>query len=538
MSETETLSENSYAKPLAQLAPSFLVFDANQKLVYWSIRPEDDCALFEQQLETGIEIDALTAKAFTSKVIDAEGERLIPYLTERLEHFTSGNSSFRCRLAGNRWFQMSDRRGADGTTLTTMVNVTETERREKALGMLVCEHSSGVSVFDRAAQALAMGLDFQITAVAQLSPNGETAQSLAVLNDGKPEASRQFMIRRTPCEPVYEQGYFEFSGDFLMRFPLINLDTYFSGLAHGSYVGQVIYDAARQPVGHVLAIDDSPRKLTAEDRRLIRLVAEYVGFEIERVKAAAALEEAKDAAEHADSSKSSLLANVSHELRTPLNAIIGFSEVMRNQILGPILNPKYREYIEDIHKSGEHLLEMINDILDFSKIEAGHLELYEETIDLGEAINSVVRLLRDQATNAELDVVPLVADDLPQLKGDTRRLKQILINLLSNSIKFTPAGGSIEIMADQVEDGIDLIVKDTGIGIPESEIERVMLPFAQVDNAMSRQHLGTGLGLPLAKRLVELHGGNFQLESEEGKGTRITAHFPHTSLVQQEEKAA
>ena len=538
MSEIETSSENLYAKPLAKLAPSFLVFDAQQKLAYWSIRAEDDCAIFEDQLEVGIEIDALTAKALTNKVIDAEGVRLIPYLTERLEHFTSASSSFRCRLTGNRWFQMSDRRGADGTTLTTIINVTEIERREQALALLVGEQSSEVSIYDRAVQALAMGLDFTVTAVAQLNEAADSAATLAVLNNNQPDTARQFMIRRTPCEPVYNEGYFEFSGDFLKRFPLINLDTYFSGLSHGSYVGQVVYNAARQPVGHVLAINGSERRLSAEDRRLIRLVAEYVGFEIERSQAATALEQAKDAAEHADSSKSNLLANVSHELRTPLNAIIGFSEVMRNQILGPILNPKYREYIEDIHKSGEHLLEMINDILDFSKIEAGHLELYEETIDLEDAINSVVRLLRDQATSAELNVVPLVASNLPQLKGDTRRLKQVLINLLSNSIKFTPAGGSIEITAEAAEDGIDLIVKDSGIGIPEADLERVMLPFAQVDNPMSRKHLGTGLGLPLAKRLVELHGGNFRLQSEVGVGTRITAHFPQASLVHSAEQAA
>jgi signal transduction histidine kinase len=535
--ETEEFSENVYVKPLAKLAPSFLVFDANQRLVYWAIRPEDDCALLEKILEIGIDVEMLTAKALTGGIIDPEGERLIPYLTQRLEHFNSGSSSFRCRLSGNRWFRMADQRGADGTTLTTMINVTEIERREKALSLLVGEQSNDVSIFDRAARALSVGLNFKVTAVAQLNEDGESADTLSILNHDKPAAQRQLMINRTPCEPVYKEGYFEFSGDFLKRFPLINLDTYFSGLANGSYVGQVIYNAEKQPIGHLLAIDETERKLDAEDRRLIRLISEYVGFEIERLKTAITLEEAKNAAEYADSSKSSLLANVSHELRTPLNAIIGFSEVMRNQILGPILNPKYREYIEDIHKSGEHLLEMINDILDFSKIEAGHLELYDESIDLGEAINAVVRLLRDQATNAELEVVPLVAEDLPQLKGDTRRLKQVLINLVSNAIKFTPAGGSIEITAENASDGIDLIVKDTGIGIPESEIERVMLPFAQVDNAMSRQHNGTGLGLPLAKRLVELHGGDFHLESEVGKGTRITAHFPQTSLVR-EEKAA
>ena len=243
--------------------------------------------------------------------------------------------------------------------------------------------------------------------------------------------------------------------------------------------------------------------------------------------------EARDAALEANSTKSMFLANVSHELRTPLNAIIGFADIMREQMLGPMNNPRYAEYVQDIRASGEHLLDMINDILDLSKAEAGQLELAYEMIDVGDVMNAVVRLMSEQAESGKLHFVALSPVGLPQIRGDKRRVKQVLINLISNAIKFTPAGGTIELSAHADDSSVKITVNDTGIGIAADEISRVMVPFGQVDSEISRRHKGTGLGLPLAKRLVELHGGELNITSEPSRGTRVSVSFPFNASGKQ-----
>jgi PAS domain S-box-containing protein len=240
-----------------------------------------------------------------------------------------------------------------------------------------------------------------------------------------------------------------------------------------------------------------------------------------------ALRNAKNAAEAASRAKSAFLANVSHELRTPLNAIIGFSEMMRDKVLGPIGNPQYEGYVESVVDSAHHLLGLINDILDVAKAEAGKLELEETEVDLASVFASVERLVRDQAHRRQLRLTVASPESLPLLHADERRLKQILINLLSNAIKFTEPGGSVEALAGLDPDGqLSVAVSDTGIGIAPEDIPEALAPFGQVDNRLSRKFLGTGLGLPLTRALVELHGGNLVLASAPGVGTTVTVRFP------------
>jgi len=243
-------------------------------------------------------------------------------------------------------------------------------------------------------------------------------------------------------------------------------------------------------------------------------------------------------AEAANRAKSEFLTNVSHELRTPLNAIIGFSEVMSKGMLGPIDNKKYLEYATDISNSGHHLLALINDILDLAKIEAGKLELREELIDLKSAINSCFAIMKERATLAEVNMKASVPDTLPQILVDELKVKQIIINMLSNAVKFTPRGGHIRVAAS-VEEG-DLVVRiaDTGIGIAPEDIQKALDPFTQIDSSLARRYEGTGLGLPLAKRLIELHGGTLAIESALGAGTCITLSFPHRRLASTGKKAA
>jgi len=229
----------------------------------------------------------------------------------------------------------------------------------------------------------------------------------------------------------------------------------------------------------------------------------------------------------ATQAKSELLANVSHELRTPLNAIIGFSEILESQMIGTIENPKYREYIGDIGVAGRHLLNLINDILDFSKLESGEMELQEDTLDVSELIYSAHVLVKNAAEASNVKITMDIADNLPNIYADERRLKQIMLNLLSNAIKFTPPGGEITVKAwCSPNAGHVIQVSDTGIGIAAENIPKALSPFGQIDNSLSREYQGTGLGLPLSKFLTEMHGGSLNVESELGVGTTITIRFP------------
>ena len=229
----------------------------------------------------------------------------------------------------------------------------------------------------------------------------------------------------------------------------------------------------------------------------------------------------------ADRAKSEFLANVSHELRTPLNAIIGFSELIKSGTWGPIGDPRYLEYANDIHASGNHLLELISDILDLSKIEAGKLELSEQVVDIGRTLKSCLRLIKDRAEEGGIEVRNQAPKALPGLWADERKFKQIFLNLLSNAVKFTPAGHSVavEVSADSAS-GVVIKVCDSGIGIAAEDITTALAPFRQIDSQLNRKFEGTGLGLPLAKRLVELHGGTLDIESEVGVGTTVTVCFP------------
>jgi two-component system cell cycle sensor histidine kinase PleC len=221
-----------------------------------------------------------------------------------------------------------------------------------------------------------------------------------------------------------------------------------------------------------------------------------------------ALLDSKTRAEEANRAKSLFLANMSHELRTPLNAIIGYSQVIRDQMLGADAQPRYREYAGDVAQSGEHLLRLINDILDTAKIDAGKLELAEEPVSLPEIISASLKQLQLAIERKRLRIELGVPPDLPVLRADEGRLMQVMMNLLSNAIKFTPEGGRIAIAAERSAGG-DLVwsVSDTGIGMSAEEIAIALEPFAQVDNGMTKNYEGTGLGLPLAKRLVQLHDG-------------------------------
>lgn len=242
-------------------------------------------------------------------------------------------------------------------------------------------------------------------------------------------------------------------------------------------------------------------------------------------------------ADYANRTKTQFLANMSHELRTPLNAIIGFSEVIVQRMFGPVAD-KYVEYAEDIHRSGQHLLSIVNDILDLAKLEACKLELHESDVVLPDVVEDCLSLMHDRAEAGGLKLTSQPSTDARCLRADARVVKQVLINFLSNAIKFTPRGGRVHVTTALDGDGTLLLaVRDSGIGMSADEIEVALAPFGQIDSALARKHQGTGLGLPICKSFMELHGGTLTIESAAGAGTTMTAHFPARRVLPAQDAA-
>jgi signal transduction histidine kinase len=240
---------------------------------------------------------------------------------------------------------------------------------------------------------------------------------------------------------------------------------------------------------------------------------------------------AKEAAEEASRTKTEFLGNMSHELRTPLNAIIGFSQLIRDKIMGD-LNPHYVDYAGSIHSSGMHLLDVVNDLLDIASIESGNMLLNDDEVDITDIIRSCERMLRTRAQKAELLISVDIPDGPLRVRGDPRRLKQILINLMNNSIKFTRPGGHIVVTAFVNVDGKpELSVRDSGIGISLEDQQVIFDAFTRVDSSFVTEREGTGLGLPLVKALTDLHGGCVELESAVGAGTKISVILPMDRLI-------
>ncbi|HUO91931.1 MAG TPA: ATP-binding protein [Rhizomicrobium sp.] len=251
-----------------------------------------------------------------------------------------------------------------------------------------------------------------------------------------------------------------------------------------------------------------------------------------------ALVAARNAAEAANRAKTNFLANMSHELRTPLNAIIGFSTIMRDGMFGP-MPPKYAEYAAMVCDSGTHLRGVIGDILDLAKAEANVLETSEDDVDIDRVVSLVGTIIADLADRSGVTYRAVIEPRLPNLRADPARLQQILINLLGNAVKFTPRGGSAALFVETAPDGgLQFRIVDSGIGIPEDKLELAMSPFGQVDTGLARKYEGTGLGLPLTKRLVEMQGGALAITSEPGHGTTVTVRFPAAADGQLRRSAA
>jgi PAS domain S-box-containing protein len=295
-------------------------------------------------------------------------------------------------------------------------------------------------------------------------------------------------------------------------------------------------EAIVQPDGEPRVLLTTKALLRDQDGRPSLVVTASLDI-TDRKEAENALLAAKEEAELASRSKTEFLANMSHELRTPLNAIIGFSQVMADEVLGPLGSARYAGYARDISASAQHLLGIISDILDVSKLEAGKVELDEDEVEIGQMARDILHLVAERARSLDVSVDLELAADLPRIRADALKLKQVLLNLITNAIKFSHSGGRVLVRGGTSDDGLRLEVIDRGIGMDPAEVETAITRFGQVASTWNRKHPGTGLGLPLAIGLVELHGGQLRIASEKGVGTTVTICLPASRLLRQDTTA-
>jgi PAS domain S-box-containing protein len=330
---------------------------------------------------------------------------------------------------------------------------------------------------------------------------------------------------------------FGYSKEEMMGEPLITIiperyrDSHSRGFAHAcrsdeyNIIGRSVELAGLHKNGHEFPVELSLGVWIQDGKKFFSGIVHDIS---KRKVAEAELINAKELAESASQTKTDFLANMSHELRTPLNGILGFSQMMMEELFGSLGHSNNKTYVNDIHHAGQHLLRLVNEILDISKIEAGELTLLETEVDVAEVIETSIALGSSQISVAGLSLSTHIDENLPFLLADKTRIEQILNNLISNAVKFTPTGGEVSIQATlNGNNDFILSVADNGIGIREEDLPKIMMPFEQVENIMTRTHEGSGLGLPLVKHLVEAQDGTLKIDSQIDKGTTVTITFPN-----------
>jgi PAS domain S-box-containing protein len=506
------------------LTEGVAVFDDEDRLVLCNSRFREISSGIADLLVPGATFEVLIrASVARGRFQDATG-REEEWIAARMARHRAASGSFEQQLA-DRWMQVLEQRTPDGGVVILATDITEVKRRQEAMTLLAGGAREEQGFLSTAALSLRRGLGCRWAGVCRTLPGGKRAEVLAWVDGDTPLPTFAYDLAGTPCAELLENGsFFVVPSGIAERYPN---DAELAQMGAQSYIGDVLRDVRGRVIGHVFGIDDRPDPAASSKRDLMGLVAARVGLELQRLEAERQLVAAKEHAELASRAKSDFLANMSHELRTPLNAVIGFSQMIGQEILGPVGRLEYAEYARDIHSSSMHLLQLINDILDVSKVEAGMMSLRPAPTDIPAVVSACCRVMQPRAAEAKVTLVSEVTEDVPVIVADETMVKQIALNLLSNAVKFTPEGGEVRVRADRTaEGGVMIVVIDTGIGIDPRDIERVLRPFGQVETALTRRFPGTGLGLPLSKRLAELHGGTLTLESSLGAGTTASVILP------------
>ena len=514
-SERKALRSEARLRDAIETIPGgFLLFDADERFVvcnefYRSMMPG-----IEHLLVPGTTLAEMQGAIFDAGLYDGATDR-DEWLQDHLSKFRAPQGAHEQHHRDGRWLLVDERRTAEGGCASIRVDISELKRREAELRELnealaaqqaqlshLCGNIPGIVLQMRYHADGTVSVPFVSDRVRDfygLTPEAVVEDPLLLFR-GAHSADR-------PELTALSLTAVERAGPTRLSFRVVHAQTGAIAWMRSGFVptreadGSLLWDG--------VLVDVTLLKSREEE-----------------------LSRAMEQAQQASRAKTEFLANMSHELRTPLNAIIGFSEIMLGELFGPLGQPRYVEYARDMHRSGQHLLAIINALLDVAKIEAGQMELDERSISIATLIEDCLPLVREKVAAGGLHLELDLATDLPKVNVDPVRMRQVLLNLLSNATKFTGPAGSIRLSAGRsAEGGIALAISDTGIGMTSSEVEVALQPFRQVDNALSRRYEGTGLGLPLAQRLVELHGGELRIESAPGQGTTVAILLPADRLL-------
>lgn len=532
-------AEGNLLAAINSLSDGFLLWDKDHRLVLWNEAFVATYPFAADLMRVGLPFEELVQTVAERTAPDPETAKA--RMESRLTDRTRGMAMAEVEHGDGSWTVITERRTAEGWTVGIYRDVTESKQAEAALA----QSESDLRALLRITGDPQRAFPEKLSAIMRFaSRRFDTPMALL----GRLQADGSMTVEEVigPPGSVARGDRISADNPFLVATlagggqPLAIGDTAdtdwgFQGelTQVGCFLGTPLTGRGRL-YGILAFSGPSPRPggFAAAELELVRLIALWAEGELSHRLIEEDLRSAMEEAEVANRTKSEFLANMSHELRTPLNAVIGFSEVMTSEVFGPLGSEQYRDYVVSIHDSGRHLLDLINDILDVSKIESGQLTLAEEDLDLTDVITASQRLVRERAAKAGVSLHSDLPDTLPPLRADQRRMKQVFLNLLTNAVKFTPAGGSITVSVRRTGDG-GLIVRvvDTGIGMRAEDIPNALKPFHQVDSGLSRRHDGTGLGLPLTKALMELHDGSLQLKSALGEGTEVRLWFPASRLA-------
>jgi len=514
---------------LDSLRVGIIVFDGDDRLTYCNTH-------FGYIFRTFDDLDALvgmTLRDILKRLLDEgeiAGSRAIDdpegWLEDTLAFYQSRDWSPRIeRLSDGRWMEVKSRPLDDGGAIIHWNDITSLMQVQMRFEAAIESTADGFAVWDQADRLVLHNRVF-----ARLHK--------AAADHFEPGITFRDFMTRTASASVFHTG--GDANDWLStRMEKHSLPVGQSTLRHMDGRWFLMRDRHTREGGRVTVYTDIT-ELKERERQLIErgrtLQSTVNELEMNRamlenqasslVDVAERLDYAKDAAERANESKTSFLRNMSHELRTPLNSIIGFSEVLEQELFGRLGNERYLDYARMIHTSGDHLLTLINQILDLSKIEAGRYELVHAHFDMREIIEDCHDILATQARGGNISIEMDLPDTELEVEADHTAIRQSVLNLMSNAIKFTTEGGSVSVRLEQHDDMARVTVSDTGIGIAPKDIKRVLIPFEQVDSTLSQGKQGTGLGLPIVKSLVQLHGGELDIASTLGKGTTVTIWLP------------